>query len=173
MEAIQILFSQYSIESTIILIILLLLIAKFINELYSYFSEQFNEYFNKKNKVDKQHEEIKNELKKINNKLDDVYHQNEQLEDRQKIIENQAMLTQERLQENTRSYIIDAHHRFCYQIGGIDDINLQSIERRYLYYKTAGGNSFIDNLMDEIRKLPKLNMQDDKIVKILHDQDRR
>lgn len=31
------------------------------------------------------------------------------------------------------------------------------MERRYLYYKTAGGNSFVDNLMDEVRNLPKIN----------------
>ena len=66
-------------------------------------------------------------------------------------------LVQERLQENTRSFLIDAHHKHCYQIKSIDDLTLQSVERRYLYYKTAGGNSFIDGLMDEIRKLPRIN----------------
>ena len=66
-------------------------------------------------------------------------------------------LVQERLQENTRSFLIDAHHRFCYEVKGIDDLNLQSLERRYMFYKTAGGDSFIDDLMDEIRELPRLN----------------
>ena len=66
-------------------------------------------------------------------------------------------LVQERLQENTRSYLIDAHHKFCYEIKAIDDLNLQAMERRYLYYKTAGGNSFIDGLMDQVRQLPRIN----------------
>jgi hypothetical protein len=66
-------------------------------------------------------------------------------------------LVQERLQENTRSFLIDAHHKFCYEVKGIDDLNLQSLERRYLYYKSAGGNSFVDELMKEIRELPKIN----------------
>ena len=67
-------------------------------------------------------------------------------------------LVQERLQENTRSYLIDAHHKFCYEKRAIDDLSLQAMERRYLYYKTAGGNSFIDGLMDEVRNLPRINL---------------
>lgn len=75
-----------------------------------------------------------------------------------KLIEQQIHTT-DRLQENTRSYIIDKHHYFCYQIRAIDDMNLQSLERRYMYYKADGGNSFIDQLMEEIRQLPRVNLQ--------------
>jgi hypothetical protein len=64
---------------------------------------------------------------------------------------------QERLQENARSDLIDAHHQFCYQYKQIDDLSLQSLERRYLYYKTAGGDTFIDHLMEEVRALPRVN----------------
>ena len=62
------------------------------------------------------------------------------------------------MQENTRSYLIDAHHKFCYERKAIDELNLQSMERRYLYYKAAGGDSFIDGLMEEVRKLPRINL---------------
>jgi hypothetical protein len=66
-------------------------------------------------------------------------------------------LVHERLQENTRSFLIDSHHKFCNEIQGIDDQSLQSMERRYLYYKSAGGDSFIDTLMEEVRDLPRIN----------------
>lgn len=61
------------------------------------------------------------------------------------------------MQENARSELLDAHHKFCYQFHKIDDLSLQSLERRYLYYKTAGGDTFIDHLMEEIRALPRVN----------------
>ena len=83
-------------------------------------------------------------------------------------MEEQGAITTERLQENSRSYIIDKHHYFCYEVKAIDDLNLQSLERRYLYYKAAGGNSYIDGLMEEIRDLPKVNLQDKNVVEAIH-----
>lgn len=80
------------------------------------------------------------------------------------MLEEQGAITTERLQENSRSYIIDKHHYFCYDVKAIDDLNLQSLERRYLYYKAAGGNSYIEGLMEEIRDLPKVNLQDRHII---------
>ena len=84
------------------------------------------------------------------------------------MLEEQGAITTERLQENSRSYIIDKHHYFCYEVKAIDDLNLQSLERRYLYYKAAGGNSYIDGLMEEIRDLPKVNLQDKNVVEAIH-----
>lgn len=59
---------------------------------------------------------------------------------------------------------------FCYEVKAIDDLNLQSLERRYLYYKAAGGNSFIDGLMEEIRSLPRINAQDPRIINAINDE---
>ena len=83
--------------------------------------------------------------------------QNKKTHQHQKEIDAAIALVQERLQENTRSYLIEAHHKFCYEVHAIDDLSLQAMERRYLYYKTAGGDSFVDNLMDEVRALPRIN----------------
>ena len=65
----------------------------------------------------------------------------------------------ERTQDSTRAYLIDKHHHFCYQIGGIDDMSLQDMERRFMYYKAAGGDTFIDGLMEEVRALPRLTLE--------------
>lgn len=93
----------------------------------------------------------------VETKIDTLEEYSEETHKNQKELRRQMETVQERLQENTRSFLIDAHHRFKYEIGGIDDLNLQSMERRYLFYKTAGGDSFIDDLMEEVRKLPRLN----------------
>lgn len=93
-------------------------------------------------------------------KIEELKQQNEKTHEHQDQMDKSLSLVQERLQENARSSLLDDHHKFCYEFGQIDDLSLQSIERRYLYYKTAGGDTFIDHLMEEIRQLPRVNYYD-------------
>lgn len=57
--------------------------------------------------------------------------------------------------DDIKSYITREHHYFCYQKGWIDDFSLDCCERRYQHYSDEGGNSFIENFMEELRALPK------------------
>lgn len=172
------LFSNYSLEQLLIAIVVAFILTKIIIELVRYFYDRFREYFGMKNKKEVWENTTTESLNYITNKVDslednsnqhtqrldvietkisgyeDYYHQaKEQLEE----LDKSMKLVQERLQENTRSFLIDNHHKFCYEIQGIDDQSLASMERRYLYYKSAGGNSFIDDLMKEVRALPRIN----------------
>lgn len=54
-----------------------------------------------------------------------------------------------------KSFITKEHHYYCYQVGWIDDYNLDCLERRYDHYVEEQGNSFIEQLMEELRALPK------------------
>ena len=51
--------------------------------------------------------------------------------------------------------IIKQHHYFCYDKKHIDDYSMECLERRYSHYKQEGGNSYIQDLMKELRDLPK------------------
>lgn len=157
------LFTEYSLEELIILIVLVLFVIKFLNDLIGYFYNKIGIYFGVKNKEEKYKEELNDTLLTIKEQIQTLEKQNNQIHKKQQNLGNAIALVQERLQENTRSYLIDAHHKFCYEVHAIDDLNLQAMERRYLYYKTAGGNSFVDNLMDEVRELPKINFYTGKI----------
>ena len=44
---------------------------------------------------------------------------------------------------------------FCYEKRQIDDYSLDCLEKRYTHYVEEGGNSFIHDLMEDIRALPK------------------
>ena len=57
--------------------------------------------------------------------------------------------------DEIKAYITREHHYFCYDLGYIDDYNLDCIERRYALYVKEGGNSFVEELMKDIRALPK------------------
>ena len=56
--------------------------------------------------------------------------------------------------DDIKAWITEKHHYFCYDLGYIDDYNLQCIEARYKHYKEEDGNTFIDGFMTDIRALP-------------------
>lgn len=56
--------------------------------------------------------------------------------------------------DDIKSFITREHHYFCYQKGWIDDYSMDCIEKRYKHYTDEGGNSFVHNLMEELRELP-------------------
>lgn len=157
MGEITTLLTQHSVEELILLIIIILFVLKVLNELFSYFYDKAKNYFGIKNEQESWEKGVSESLQDISDEIKVLKEQNKKTHQHQKDIDAAIALVQERLQENTRSYLIDAHHKFCYEVHAIDDLNLQAMERRYLYYKTAGGNSFVDNLMDEVRTLPKIN----------------
>lgn len=57
--------------------------------------------------------------------------------------------------DDIKSFITKEHHYYCYEKGWIDDYSLDCLERRYNHYKIEGGNSYIGELMEELRELSK------------------
>lgn len=187
LDAVTTLLSSLSVEGIIFVIILFAVSVKFLGELFEYIYTKIKNYFNIKDAKEERHEEVMrclDELKRDNNesrehdRLRDerVEKISQQLDAQDKesgevkqIVENLAAevtdlknkvsILTERTQDSTRAYIIDRHHHFCYKVRAIDDMSLQDLERRFMFYKAAGGDTFIDALMEEIRALPKLTIE--------------
>lgn len=166
MGMIEQLLSQYSIETLVILVALLGFSIKAMSELWEWFYNKSKEHFSFRTQRDQDHQQLIEQIKELSNGIKATQEEVQILKNNMTQFSNQMKITTERLQENSRNYIIDKHHYFCYQVKAIDDLSLQSLERRFLYYKAAGGNSFIDGLMEEIRELPRLNFQNEQL---LHD----
>ena len=166
MGMIEQLLSQYSIETLVILVALLGFSIKAMSELWEWFYNKFKEHFSFRTQRDQDHQQLIEQIKELSNGIKATQEEIQILKNNMVQFSDQMKITTERLQESTRNYIIDKHHYFCYQVKAIDDLSLQSLERRFLYYKAAGGNSFIDGLMEEIRELPRLNFQNEQL---LHD----
>lgn len=60
-----------------------------------------------------------------------------------------------------KAFITKEHHHFCYDKGWIDDYSLDCLEHRFQHYQEEHGNSFIENLMNELRALPKTEPKDE------------
>lgn len=61
-----------------------------------------------------------------------------------------------------KAYITSEHHRLCYEKHWVDDYTLDCLERRYGHYVDEHGNSFIEQLMNEIRALPKQSFTEEE-----------
>ena len=161
-------FTNWSIEESIIYIVALILAIKVVWSSIEWVWDKIKIRLAITNNKEKWENNISKQLTELHKAISNLEQQNQAIQKQEEKVNANLNVVQERLQEDTRSFLIDAHHKFCYQIKSIDDINMQSLERKYLYYKTAGGNSFIDGLMEEIRELPRIN-----IYTQLEEDDRR
>ena len=55
--------------------------------------------------------------------------------------------------DDIKSFIVKEHHHFCYNQGWIDDYSMDGIEKRFKHYQDEGGNSYIEELMRDLRQL--------------------
>ena len=114
-----------------------------------------------KDKYDQESERKKN-IEDINEKL------NQNSEDIKMLIEMQKQQNEKIEQQNLRiellidsdkddikAFITEKYHYFVEVKGWIDDYSLDCLERRFQHYKDENGNSFVADLMSEIKRLPK------------------
>lgn len=142
-ELIQ-LFSQFNLGQILIIIVLLGLSAKGVVTFFDWVKVRLYKLSNKQLKSKKANEQIKNQEETINNLKKDV-------EKIQKSIDTLI----ESDKENIKAWITEKHHYYCYEKKYIDDYTLDCLEKRFTRYEAEGGNSFIHNLMDDLRDLPR------------------
>jgi polyhydroxyalkanoate synthesis regulator phasin len=149
------LFNKYSISELIIFLVIFCLAVKEIVNLIDWAKERFGENVNKGM-------EEKEKEKDIQRQLDDIVTENKIIKDTLNALENQMNKLAERVnllissdKDDIKAYITERHHFFCYKQGWIDDYSLDCLEKRYEHYTAEGGNSFVSDLMKDIRQLPK------------------
>ncbi len=132
------LLQNFSLSNILIFTVLLILALKASISMYDWFTERGINLFKKKYTKPKELENCIHELvatvEKLNNKVD-------------------VLMDSDK--DDIKAFIVREHHYFCYQIGEIDYQSLQVIERRYTHYKDQGGNSYVQDLMQDLRALPK------------------
>ena len=73
----------------------------------------------------------------------------EQLEKQQKTLD--ILVASDR--DDIKGWLVQQYHYFM-NLGSIDDFSKDIIEKRATHYFTEGGNSYIEDLLKQIRKLP-------------------
>ena len=149
------LLSQYTIPQIILFIAALIFIVKGVQDTIDFFKNKYNQKFNKdydtKTKeirleefyemAGEQHKEVMMEMEKVSESVD---HLSKRID---KLTESDM--------HDIKQFIVREYHYFVEQKKWIDDYSLDTILLRYADYKQEGGNSYIEMLIDEIKKSPK------------------
>ena len=144
------LLTNYSLEQIIMFVVILALALKGLIDFYDWAKKRFNAI------TTKEHLKL-NEKASIKEDIDKLYQiqvtQNESID---KLTQSVNLLLQSDKDE-IKAWITEKHHYFCYEVKYIDDYSLDCIERRYAHYKEEGGNSFVADLMSDLRALKKVS----------------
>ena len=138
------LFSNYSISEIILFIIIIAIAIKNFVQFIDWSQKRTKQAINRHEKPQQ---------------LQEITHQHEQQLDS---IKQQIQLLTKSVnlliasdRDDIKHSITKDHHYFCYTIGSIDDYSLDCIERKYSHYKEEKGNSFVDEMMKDLRNLPR------------------
>lgn len=139
------LLKSYSVGEIFIFIVVLALAVKEAISLYQYFAKGISDNFDKKYKKQETLNSLSEKISQLTIMVKQLQENNEQ---QNKKIEN---LTDSDVQD-IRSWIVQQHHA-CQQGKRLDSFEMDCIEKRYACYDKEGGNSYIHNLVEEIRKM--------------------
>jgi esterase/lipase len=147
------LLSTFSIAQIMIFIVLLAIAIKKVSDFIDWLQSKIS----KQNKKSQSEDEWKT---KINTRLDSFDTTLDKIEGSVDKITDKVNVLMESDKDAIKAFITREHHYFCYQKGWIDDYTLDCLEKRYAHYVQEKGNSFIEQLMNEIRSLPKQDPND-------------
>lgn len=142
-ELIQLL-KQFDITTFLTFIIVLALAAKGVIIFFDWVKERLMKMFNKQTKKQRQIEQLQQQEESI-----------KELKNNMESIQSKMNLLIESDKDDIKAWITEKHHFYCYQQKYIDDYTLDCLEKRFSHYEVEGGNSFVHNLMEELRALPK------------------
>lgn len=138
------LLKDYSVQDIFIFIVLLALSLKGCVSFFDWIGKRLHRAIDKAEKPDRLQKDIEQstqEIEELKKSLEEITKMIHMLIDSDK--------------DAIKAFITKEHHLFCYEKGWIDDYSLDCIERRYSHYEDQGGNSFIKNLVMQLRRLPR------------------
>lgn len=132
-------FQNYTIEATLVFLFMLGVALKQGFELFQYF----------RNKAVDQVDKVRDREQEFTRALEQLATQNNQL---MKINEKiDQLLASDK--NAIKSWIVMFYKRYKRDPSGLDSMQMDLLERRFYHYKRQGGNSYIDNLMQELREI--------------------
>lgn len=154
---IEILMANYAIETLIIGAIFFVLLIKEIVRTTGWVKEHFiNPGVQKAQATLQQEQRLQRDEALIKALMENNIEQNATLVE----LKDAIFDLRESEKESIKSWITEMHHRLIRQ-GWVDDYSLSCIEERFTRYKKFDGNSFVLDLMLEIRALPHIPPEQD------------
>lgn len=128
--------------TTILLVVFMVAVAiREAVELYHYFHDKI---YGRYEKQDNQNDTIDNLSTTLASVLQQV-----------KDIDKKINLLQESDKDAIKSWIVGLYHKYKENPKELEAMQMDLLERRYGHYKDQGGNSYIDQLMEDLRTIYK------------------
>ena len=150
------LLKTYSVSEIITFIILLALALKGLVTFFDWGYERLKKNFDRGFQKTKEKEGLENRLHNYDVQIEKLMKAQGTTTEKVENILGKIELLINSDKDATKSYITDKHHFYCYKQKWIDDYALDCLERRFEHYLQENGNSFVEDLMKEIRDLPRL-----------------
>lgn len=149
------LFATYTVGEIILFIIALCIAIKECVSFFDWAKDRLKKTFNKEIRQNKEKDNIKDKINKTISDVDQLFSNQEKMEKDLQDISDKINLLLKSDRDDIKSFITEKHHHFCYQKGWIDDYSLDCILKRFEHYQKEGGNSFIEEFVNELKELPK------------------
>ena len=156
------LLTSYSIEQILFFLFIIAMAVKEGISLVNWFIDYFKKIFKKEEKGEN-----------LEDKVSTLYDMQIQQEEKMNKMCDNINILMESDRDSIKSWIVEKHHHFCYEVKAIDYFSLESIERRYQHYKAEDGNSYVATLMEELEALPKIETSEITNTRIKYDNSKK
>ena len=158
------LLTTYTLIEILVFVFIILAALKEVWSLIDFFRNKAKKKYEEETCEDKRIEDIihrldefETSIKKIWSKEKDFHGEftkfKEECEEHFKNTDGKLELLTQSDKDSIKSWIVEKHHYFIKQ-EWIDDFNMDAIEKRFTHYAEEGGNSYVCDLMKDLRKLP-------------------
>lgn len=163
------LLAAYSLTDIIIFIVMLAIAFKSVVSFCEWMKGWLQKKFGRKTEIEIQ--------KELHDKVQEEVEEELEEEARNNILQGRLLLGEKKMKEHEekidkltqmvelliasdrdsiKAYIVEKHHYFCYNKKWIDDFSMDCIEKKYNTYKKEQGNSYVGDLMQDLRALPNV-----------------
>lgn len=158
MSVITNLFTSYTLVDIILILFLSAFVFKETLQLKDFFHNRGRAKISEEQKEEQYSAQILEKMEELEDQISVLYDENTRaFNDIRSTLKNHEDTLELLIQsdkDDIRADIVKQHHYFITK-GYIDDFSMDAIERRYDHYKQEGGNSYITDLVHDLRALPK------------------
>lgn len=149
----QVLLENYSIGEIVMFIVILAISIKSVVTFFDWCTNRLRKIFKQETDEEKVISEINEKLENDNRRINELVQNQSEILSMITKISGRIDILVESDKDDIKSFIVKEHHRFCYDEGWIDDYSMDAIEKRFKHYQDEGGNSYVEELMKDLRVL--------------------
>lgn len=140
------LFQNYSGAQIVIFVFLLAVALKEVLELIKYYKKEGLSFLTR----EKKNEEQDLQIAKNSEKLDEILNKLD-------LLQGKICQLEQSDKDGIKAWIVYRYREIQQKPEALDSMGMDLLERRFKHYQNEGGNSYIEELMENIREIYKKN----------------